>query len=621
MSELRAARWRSRISGLLVLLAAACAGDSERGRDSGLASARGAATSTAAATAPATASPPATASAAATTSAQAGPPSVPSAWRFKPDAPVVSSTRGMVASDAALATQAGVEILKKGGNAVDAAVATAFALAVVYPQAGNIGGGGFMVVREPDGKTSALDFREIAPRAATRDMYVGKEGKPSIIGYLAAGVPGSVAGLYDAHKKFGTLKWADVVAPAIKLAAEGFKVDDELADSLSRAAENLRKFPASAELFLTAGEAPKEGSIHKNPDLAKTLRRISDRGPKGFYEGETQALILAEMKRGGGLISREDLLGYKARFRDPIETNYRGHKVLSMPPPSSGGLVLSLLLRILEPYDLQKMGYGSADALHVEAEAMRRAFAYRNHFLGDPDFVKVPTHLFVSPESAARLRGSIKMEKATPSTEIEPGALEEGEKKHTTHFSVVDEKGMAVGLTTTLNTSYGSCVTVKGAGFLLNNEMDDFATILGKPNVFGLIQGEANAIAPGKRMLSSMTPTIVVGPDGKVVLVAGAAGGPTIITAVFHVLTNVVDYKLPTAFAQGGPRIHHQHLPDQIFYEENGLREDVLAALTARGHKLATRKRIGDAPSIMRQGDTWTSIGEPRNTSSLALGY
>lgn len=613
-------RWRSRIAGVLVLLTAACAGDADRGLTTPAPSAGPPATTSAIPASAASATAPATTASAAATAASA--PAIPKDWRFKKDTPVATGARGMVTSDAKLATQAGVDILKAGGNAIDAAVATALALAVVYPQAGNLGGGGFMLVRGADGKASAIDFRETAPGAATRTMYQGKPDKPSITGHLASGVPGSVAGLWDAHKRLGSVPWKDVCAPAIKLAEEGFKVDEELSRSLGRFVERLGKFPPSAALFLPGGKPPEVGSTHKNPDLAKVLRRVADRGPAGFYEGETAKLIVAEMKKGGGIITLADLKGYKTRFREPVEVDYRGHRVISMPLPSSGGLVLALLLRILEGFDMGKVGYQTADAVHIEAESMRRAFALRNEHLGDPDFVKkVPVDLFLSDESVKRLRASIAMDKATPSSEITSIGVPDVDKKHTTHLSVVDEKGVAVALTTTINTSYGSGVTVTGAGFLMNNEMDDFTTELGKPNLFGLVQGEANAIQPGKRMLSSMTPTIVVGPDGKVLLVAGAAGGPTIITAVFHVLSNAVDYKMPIELAQSAPRFHHQHLPDQIFYEEGGLREDVLKVLAARGHKVATRQHIGDAPSILRQGNAWTGIGEPRNTSSSALGY
>lgn len=555
-------------------------------------------------------------------SAKASPPAVPAAFPLKLDAPPAAGKNGMVATDAALATQVGVDILKRGGNAVDAAVATALALAVVYPAAGNIGGGGFMVLRTADGKVTALDFRETAPKQATATLFQGKE-KPkdgSLVGHLAVGVPGSVAGLWEAHQRHGTLPWAELCAPSIRLAEEGFWVDETFADTLRDTAKELARFPASAALFLPSGKPLSVGATFKNPDLGRVLRRIQARGAAGFYEGETADLLVSEMRRGHGLITHEDLTAYKPRFRDPIEVDYRGYHVIAMPPPSSGGLALALLLKLLAGYDLSRMGWHSTEAIHLEVEAMRRAFALRNQYLGDPDFVKVPLERFLSDASVERLRASISKDRATPSAEVSAGIGGADEKKHTTHFSIVDAKGAAVALTTTINTLYGSAVTVTGGGFVLNNEMDDFATQPGKPNVFGLIQGESNAIAPGKRMLSSMSPTVVVGPDGKVFLVTGAAGGPTIITSAFHVLSNVIDYHLDIVAAVSAPRFHHQHLPDEISYEEAGLPREVLTALGAMGHKLAAQTSIGDAPSLLRQGDGWTGGSEPRTRGSAALG-
>ena len=526
----------------------------------------------------------------------------------------------MVSSDAILASQAGVEILKKGGNAIDAAVATAFALAVVYPQAGNIGGGGFAVVRTADAKVFALDFREVAPKASTRDMYLdanGKLGDRSLVGHLAAGVPGAVAGLEALHKKLGSLPWKDVVEPAARLAEDGFTVDQEFSTSVADSRDNLAKFPESASLFLPGGEPLEVGSTWKNPDLAKTLRRIAAKGSKDFYQGETAALIVAEMQRGKGIITRDDLRSYQPKWRQPLEFDYRGHHVISMPPPSSGGLVLALVLQALEGWDLKKLGWHSAEAVHVEAELLRRAFALRNELLGDPDAIKVPLDRFLSKEAVGSLRAEVSMDKATPSAQVKVTA----EGNHTTHFSVVDDKGAAVALTTTINLGYGSAVTVKGAGFVLNNEMDDFAANPGKPNAFGLVQGEKNAVAPGRRMLSSMSPTIVVGADGKVRLVTGAAGGPTIITATFHVISNVVDYGMGVVEAVASPRFHHQHLPDAIAYEEGGLPPAVIEALKAKGHRLTTRAHIADAPSILRDGAEWTGSAEPRITGGGAVGY
>ncbi|TKD05002.1 gamma-glutamyltransferase [Polyangium fumosum] len=545
---------------------------------------------------------------------------VPAKWRFDLRAAPASGREGMVTSDAADATRVGVEILRKGGSAVDAAVGVAFALAVVFPQAGNIGGGGFMVVRAEQGEVRALDFRETAPAKATREMFFGKNDA-SLVGHLAAGVPGAVAGLGEAHRTYGKLPWKELVAPAIRFAEEGFVVDEGLAEILRDRAADIARFPASAAMFMPGGKPLGVGAVLKNPELAQVLVRIAERGAPGFYEGETANLLVEEMKAGGGIVTAEDLAAYRPVWRTPVEMEYRGHKVFAMPPPSSGGLVLAFSLGVLGGYDLGKMGFLSTEALHVTVETSRRAFAKRNHFLGDPAFVPVPTGEFLSAEAMEKARASIEPARATPSSEVGPGRGGADEKKHTTHFSIVDRSGAAVALTTTINTSLGSAVVVRGGGFLLNNEMDDFATEPGKPNVFGLVQGEANAVAPGKRMLSSMTPTIVVGPDGAVRIVTGAAGGPTIISAALAVITNVLDHGMGATAAVGAPRVHHQHLPDQIFIEEGGLPDDVQRALGARGHKFEAWDAIADAPSIVRgPGGVWTGAAEPRNKSGLALG-
>lgn len=532
----------------------------------------------------------------------------------------------MVTSDAPLATQVGVEILKAGGNAVDAAIATAFALAVVYPEAGNIGGGGFLVARMADGETAALDFRETAPLAATRDMYLDENGEltdRSITGHLASGVPGAVAGLWEAHQRFGSMPWVELVAPAIRLARDGFIVDEDLAGSVVDEEDRLRRFPASAELFLPNGKPIEAGSHWRNPDLAAVLERIAEQGPAGFYEGETADLIVAEMERGGGIITHEDLKRYKAVWREPIEFDYRGFQVVSMPPPSSGGITIAMIANILEGYDLKALGWHSPEAIHLTAEAMRRAFADRNHYLGDPDFVEIPTVMLLSKEYAARRRAEISPNRATSSLDVAAGLMagDGTESDHTTHFSVVDGEGNVVALTTTVNSLYGSAVTVAGAGFVLNNEMDDFAAKPGEPNQFGLVQGEANAIEPGKRMLSAMTPTIVVSPDGSPLLITGARGGPRIISAVTQILLNVADYGMDVAAAVNAPRIHHQHLPDALFYERNGLRQDEVKALEALGHTVRPFSGyIGNAPSILRQDGRWTGVADPRQ-GGLAAGH
>jgi gamma-glutamyltranspeptidase/glutathione hydrolase len=550
---------------------------------------------------------------------------IPPEWRYSlATQPTANAEHVMVASDAALATQVGVEVLRSGGNAVDAAVATAFALAVAYPEAGNIGGGGFMVVHTADGKDAALDFREMAPRAATHDMYLDSSGevtKASVIGHRASGVPGSVAGLWEAHHKFGTKPWKDLIQPAITLAERGFIVDERLATSVQNATDRITKFEGSAALLMPNGKPLQTGTTWRNPDLAVTLRRIADRGPAGFYEGETAGLIVAEMKRGGGIITLEDLKAYQPKWRDPVQLTYRGHKVIAMPPASSGGITLGLALNILEGYDLRKIRWHSAQELHLIAEAERRAFADRNAFLGDPDFARVPRDLLVSKQYAQQQRATIDLLHATPSASIRPGLGKTAvEGMQTTHFDVVDTKGNAVAITTTLNDLYGSAVAVTGAGFFLNDEMDDFSAKPGTPNMFGLVQGEANAIAPGKRMLSAMTPTIVLDTLGRPLIVTGARGGPRIISAVLQILINVLDYEMDIGAAVAAPRIHNQHLPDQTLYERDGFNPAMIDSLTAFGHKMVATGGIATAPSLLRVGKFWTGVADPR-TGGSAEGF
>lgn len=549
---------------------------------------------------------------------------IPPEWGIPVVTQPAVAEHGMVTSDAPLATEAGVAILRAGGNAIDAAVATAFALAVVYPEAGNLGGGGFMVARLADGGTAALDFREKAPLAATRDMYLDAAGEvteASTVGYRASGVPGSVAGLWAAHKRYGALPWADVVAPAIGLAEDGFIVNERLAASLAAESEKLRAFPGSVKLYFRDGETLKAGTLWRNPELAAVLRRIADEGPAGFYRGRTAELIVAEMQRGGGLISAEDLAAYEPAWREPVRFDYRGYHVVSMPPASSGGITLALMANIVEGYDLRSMGWHSPEALHVMTEAMRRAFADRNHYLGDPDFVDIPRARLLSKAYAASRRESIDLHHATRSMDVAPGiGAGDAEGTETTHFSVVDGQGNAVAITTTLNFLFGSGVTVDGAGLVLNDEMDDFAAKPGTPNGFGLVQGEANAIAPGKRMLSAMTPTVVLSPDGQPFVITGARGGPRIISAVFQILSNVVDYGMDIAAAVSAPRIHHQHLPDVLYYEAGGLPGETIQALEAMGHHVQARNAyIGNAPSILRRPGRWTGVADPR-VGGLAAG-
>lgn len=526
--------------------------------------------------------------------------------RFR-EMPRVESARGMVVSDCGIASRVGVEILQQGGNAVDAAVATAFALAVTLPEAGNIGGGGFIVAKIGN-KHYALDFRETAPASATRDMFLNPDGslsERSLTGPQASGVPGSVAGLYDAHHRFGKLPWRDLVLPAVAIARDGFRVGPELARALETEAPRLLQFKPSAELFTSGGAVHKRGYLWKNPDLAETLLRIAASGPWDFYHGETARLLVEEMKRSGGNITREDLQQYRAMWREPLEWRYRRHKVVSMPPPSSGGVVLAMMHGMLQK---DPAGASTDDLyIHGAAEAMRRAFAARNAALGDPDFVNNPVDIVLSPAWQARQWSSYQSDRATLSTEIRPdlGGGNPGddgmEGTHTTHFSVVDEAGDAVACTTTLNTTFGSAVTVGGAGFLLNNEMDDFAAKPGFKNTFGLVQGEANAIVPRKRMLSSMTPVIITDSEGAIRLVAGAAGGPTIITAVSGIIYYVLDRGMDAHDAVSAPRFHHQQFPDMLRIEAGGFSDTITRALEARGHKLQPVRAIADANAISRE--------------------
>jgi gamma-glutamyltranspeptidase / glutathione hydrolase len=551
-------------------------------------------------------------------SSSAAAPAVPSGWPHSLGAPDVAASHGIVVTDAPLASRVGASVLRAGGTAVDAAVATAFALAVVLPSAGNIGGGGFAVVRAR-GQTSALDFRETAPAAASRDMFLDEHGAVSdrsITGHLASGVPGSVAGLWALHQKFGTKPWADLVAPAIRLADEGFAVDADFSAAIGDENKRLAKFPASAAIFLPGGQKPAPGSTWKNPDLARVLQTIAREGRDGFYKGGVADLIVAEMKQGGGIITRTDLEGYEAKWREPVAFTYRGHRVVSMPPPSSGGVTLAMIAQQLEPYDLGALGWHSAPAVHVQAEAMRRAFAVRNDVLGDSDFVAVDVAKLSSKAFARELQASISLEHATPSSQVSGRSGNAHDGPHTTHFSVADAAGNAVALTTTINSGFGSAVTVASAGFLLNNEMDDFAAKPGSPNQFGLVQGEANAIAPGKRMLSAMTPTIVLGADGTPAIVTGASGGPFIITTAWEVISNILDYGMTAGSAMSAPRMHHQHLPDEIALEQDGFDVPVRQELEKLGHRLTffavPKTGWTVAATIERRNGTWHGMADPR---------
>jgi gamma-glutamyltranspeptidase/glutathione hydrolase len=543
----------------------------------------------------------------------------------------VRARHGMVASTNEVASQVGVDIMKRGGNAVDAAIAVAFALAVTHPAAGNLGGGGFMMIRLKDGRTTAIDYREMAPASAHRDVYLDKNGNliegegGSLVGYRAAGVPGTVRGMELALKKYGSgkLTWAQLVEPARQLAGRGFVVTHSLAHSLYGNREYLEKYAETKRIYLKGGQYYKEGELFRQPELAATFARLQAFGPKEFYEGETARLIVADMKRNNGLMTMEDLRGYAAKERTPVRGNYRGYEIISMPPPSSGGAVLIEMLNILEGFDVQKLEASSSDRYHLMAEAMRRAFADRAEYMGDSDFVKVPVPGLIDKAYAATLRATINTERASTSAEVRAGRPAGYESDETTHFTVVDAEGNAVSNTYTLNNSYGSAAVAKGTGMLLNDEMDDFAAKPGTPNLYGLIQGERNAVAPKKRPLSAMTPTIVLRKDGSLWFTIGSPGGPTIINTVLCVITNVIDYDMNIQQAIDFPRIHHQWLPDELVGEPFGLSGDTQKALIARGHKLAKLRYLGDAEGIMIEEKTGMRLGatDPRRSDGQAIGY
>jgi gamma-glutamyltranspeptidase/glutathione hydrolase len=522
----------------------------------------------------------------------------------------------MVAAEDELAAGVGKQVLADGGNAVDAAVAVAFTLAVTRPTAGNLAGGGFAVVRTGKGKASALDFRETAPAAVTSTMF-DADPKGSLVGVKAVGVPGSVAGLWALHQKWGKKKWANLIAPAIRYARDGYRVNAYLARAIAmRQKSPLGMTGAFAEMFAPGGKPLEPGAVVRNPELAVVLERIAANGPDGFYKGETAAAIVDVMKKEGGLITAGDLAGYKPIWREPIRFSYRGKTFMTMPPPSSGGVVLAMTANMLRGFDVGKAGWHSTEHVHRVVEVWRRAFAARNEVLGDPKFVTdMPIARLVSQQEADRLVATIS-ERATPSKDVP--ALLEG--THTTNLCVVDAKGMAVALTTTLNTSFGSGVMVSGV--LLNNEMDDFATRPGEPNVYGLVQGKANAIEPGKRMLSSMTPTIAEDDQGELFLVVGGQGGPRIITEVWQTISNVVDFGMPIDAAIAAPRFHHQHLPDDVVVEDEAITRDVAEQMRALGYMLvwnAPERIFGAANAIVRTPSGWAGAADPRG-GGAAMG-
>src|ERR1041384_5278996 len=552
-------------------------------------------------------------------SAQTGQTGIDPGWSLAGKARVAEGAHAMVVSGSPIASAVGGALRQRGRTAAHAAGGVGFALAVVHPEAGNIGGGGFMVIRTRDGTVRSLDYRETAPGRGTRDMYVDQRGNPtelSLTGALAAGVPGSVAGMLEAHRRYGKLPFRRVIAPAIALARQGFIVDSVRSRSVDMDRARLYLFPASREQFLPGGRAPEVGTRLKQPQLARTLAAIRDRGAAGFYRGRTADLIVAEMRRSGGLISRADLAGYRAIWREPITITYRGYTIYSMPPASSGGVTMAEILNIMQGFG-QLPPFGSSALVHREAEAMRRAFTDRNVYLADPGFVEMPLARLLSREHADSLRQQIDTLRATPTPTFRAAARQGGS---TTHYSVVDGDGNAVSCTTTLNDSYGSAVTVAGAGFLLNDEMDDFATAPGKPNGYGLVQGEANAIQPGKRMLSAMTPRVVLDPEGKLFMVVGTPGGPRIITMVYHVISDVIDHGMTLADAVAAPRMHHQALPDTIRVERGGFLPVVLDSLRAMGHAVAPGTPWGDVEAIIRTPSGWQGVSDPRHGGGGA-GY
>lgn len=521
----------------------------------------------------------------------------------------------MVASRSDIASQVGSDMLAAGGNAVDAAVATAFALAVTYPSAGNLGGGGFMVLALADGTVLTQDHRERAPAAASFDMFLNADGRLdrnlAVNSLLSAGVPGSVAGLLDALERYGTMSREQVLAPAITLAEEGFLLNEDIAGQFAENLDSFRPYPASMAVFTKDGEPYVAGDRWIQQDLANALKRIARDGRDGFYRGETADLLVAEMERNGGMITHQDLLDYEPVWREPIHGQYRGHDIWSMPPPSGGGILIVQMLNMLAGHDLADAGWGSARAVHLLVEAQRRAYADRSVHLGDPDYNALPVAMLTSPDYALQRFADYDPEQATPSSSVAPGTWVGEESPETTHLSVIDKDGNAVALTTTLNRSYGNKIVVPGLGFLLNNEMDDFATTGPADHL--------NAIAPGKRMLSSMSPTIVTR-DGEVVLVTGSPGGVTIINTVLQVLINVLDHGMSAEAAVSSPRIHHQWQPDIIRYEDGAIGEDALEQLRSWGHRGLTGSSfgIGDANTILVRDGRIEGVSDPRNVGGVA---
>lgn len=531
---------------------------------------------------------------------------------------------GMVVSAHPIASKVGVDILKDGGNAIDAAVAVQFALAVVYPNAGNIGGGGFMVYRSAKDEVATLDFREKAPLKATRDMYLDASGDPvdrlSLDGHLAVGTPGSVDGMVKAHERYGKLPWKRLLEPAIALAAEGFPLTEMQAGELNRRKESFERFNRKGTALIKDEGEWKADDLLKQSELAKTLKAISRKGRKGFYSGRVARRLIAEMKVGNGIIDKEDLKQYEAKWREPLEGTYRGYGVYSMPPSSSGGIALLMLLKSVEPYPLSRWGFQQDSTLQVMIEAERRVYADRAEHMGDADFYPVPIKGLLDSSYQQMRMSDMDFSRASKSSDIKAGQPIGKESEQTTHFSIVDKEGNAVAITTTLNNSYGSMVVVKGAGFLLNDEMDDFSIKPGVPNLYGLVGGVANSIEPGKRMLSAMTPTILTKGD-KLFMVVGTPGGSTIITSVFQTILNVIDFDQDMQQAVTSPRFHHQWLPDEVFVEDDAISDEVRLRLEEKGYNFRKRGSIGRVDAILINSDGTLQGGADPRGDDKAVGY
>ncbi len=537
----------------------------------------------------------------------------------------VFAERGMVSTQEETATRIGVEILKAGGNAVDAAVAVGFTLSVTLPRAGALGGGGFMLIHSADAReTVAVDYREMAPTAATRDMFLDAEGnldkRKARASRYAAGVPGTVAGLALALERYGSMTLERVIAPAIELAEQGITVTPDLAESLASRQKRLRQHPATARIFYHGDGTPyRPGERLVQKDLAWSLKQIARRGPDAFYRGAIAKRIVADMREHGGPMSGDDLARYRALVRAPARGDYRGFEIRSMPPPSSGGVHLVQILNLLEAFPMRFLGHNSADAIHVMAESMKLAYADRSQHLGDPDFWRVPVAGLTSKRYAEGLRKHISIDRARPSEEIKPGNPPSYESNETTHYSIMDRFGNAVSNTYTINFSYGSGIVAEGTGILLNNEMDDFSAKPGVPNAYGLIGGEANAVAPGKRPLSSMTPTIVL-KNGKPLLATGSPGGSHIITTTLQIILNVIDHQMNISAATAAPRVHHQWLPDELRVEP-GISPDTLDLLRSRGHRIVEKNAMGSTQTVMRIDAGFLGAADPRRPGALASGY